>query len=131
MFQEVTIAGYIGRDCELRFTPQGKPVGNFSLAAKSGWGDYEATAWFKVTVWDKMAESLSPYLLKGKQVMVIGELQVDPDTGGPRMWVGNDGATKSSFEITARKIVLLGGPGQKETDEEESEPNKEDNDIPF
>ena len=126
MFQKITVVGYIGRDFELRFTPQGRAVGEFSLAANTGFGTSKTTAWFRITIWGKLAESLSQYLLKGKQVLVVGELQPDPETGGPRIWTDTNGVARSSFEVTAREIRLLGG--KTESSEEEPE---EESDMPF
>jgi single-strand DNA-binding protein len=119
MSQFQQVIGFIGRSAELRYVPQGTAVADFSVAANSGYGDKKTTAWFKVTVWGKLAESLSPYLLKGKQVCVRGELQVDSETGGPRVWTDNNGNARASFEMTAREIELLGGG--KESAEEESQ----------
>ena len=127
MFQKVTLVGHIGKSAEMRYTPQGTAVSDFSVAANSGYGDSKTTAWFRVTVWGKLAESLSPYLLKGKQVLVEGKLQVDPETSGPRIWTDSNGVAKASFEVTAREITLLGG-GSKLHDEK---PEEEDSDIPF
>ena len=124
------IVGRLGRDAELRFTPQGKAVANFSLASDTGWGEYKTTMWTRVSVWGNQAESLTPYLVKGKQVLVSGEMQVDPETGGPRVWTGSDGVTKASFEMTAREIRLLGGKGDVEIPSEGNSEPKQD-EIPF
>ena len=131
MYQKWIGVGNIGREGELRYTPQGIAVYNFSLAVNSGWGNAKTTMWTKVTVWGKLAESISPYLLKGKQVLIEGELQVDPETGGPRTWVGGDGSTRASFEVTAREVRLLGGKAEKEAESYDKGELVEDNDIPF
>jgi single-strand DNA-binding protein len=128
MYQKVTLAGYIGSSAELRYTPQGTPVSNFSVAADSGWGDSKVTTWFRVTIWGKLAESLSQYLTKGKLVLVEGELKPDPETGGPRTWTGSDGVTKASFEVTAREVRLLGGKAESGEEPEATETGDE---LPF
>jgi len=130
MYQKATLVGYIGNDAEMRFTPQGNPVSNFSVAVNSGWGDSKVTTWFRVTVWGKLAESLSQYLTKGKLVLVEGELKPDPETGNPRIWTNNDGIAKSSFEVTAREIRLLGGKTES-GGEEEPEPEDGGDELPF
>jgi len=124
MWNKFTCIGNVGRGgAELRYTPNGKAVANFSLATTSGWGDSKATAWIRVTIWGKLAENLSQYITQGKQLLVVGELQPDPETGGPRIWTDTNGVARSSFEITAREIRLLGGKTESEEPEE--------NDMPF
>ena len=127
MFQKTILAGHIGKDAEMRYTPQGTAVSNFSMAVNSGWGDTKTTTWFRVTIWSKLAENLTQYLTKGKLVLVEGELQPDPETGGPRIWTDTNGTTRASFEVTARGIALL-GDGSKPNDEK---PEEENSDIPF
>lgn len=131
MWSKIIAVGHIGKSAELRFTPQGTPVCDFSLASNSGWGDSKTTTWFRVTIWNKLAESLVPYLLKGKQVLIEGELQVDPETGGPRLWVSSDGEAKASFEVTAREVRLLGGKTTEDSKVESNEEPEEDSEIPF
>ena len=91
MFQKIMIIGNLGRDPELRYTPQGSPVCNFDVATNKGKGDEQVTCWFRVTAWGSLAENCNQYLAKGRQVLVEGELRPDPETGGPRTWTRNDG----------------------------------------
>jgi len=125
MWHKIIATGYIGKAAELRYTPQGTPVSSFSLAVNSGYGKSKTTLWARVTIWGKFAESLSPFLLKGKLVLISGELQPDPQTGGPRIWMDTSGVAKASFEITAREIVLLSSKTETHDETESS------NDFPF
>jgi single-strand DNA-binding protein len=114
MYQKVIIAGNLGRDPELRYTPQGTPVVSFSVATNESWTDQsgeqqERTTWFRVTAWRRLAEICGQYLTKGRQVLVEGRMNPDPDTGGPRVWTGNDGTPRASYEITAMTVKFLGG----------------------
>ena len=59
-----------------------------------------------------MAETCNQYLSKGRQVLVEGQLRPDPATGGPRVWTGNDGTTRASFEVNANTVKFLGGRGE-------------------
>jgi single-strand DNA-binding protein len=124
----------------MRYTPDGTPVTNFSVATNRKWNNPdgsqgEETTWFRITVWRRMAEVCNQYLSKGRQVFIEGELKPDPATGGPRVWTGNDGLPRASFEITARTIKFLGGRGESAPggmpgmpDEPPVEPEEE---IPF
>lgn len=105
-FNKITIIGNLGRDPELRYTPQGDAVCDFSVAVndrkrdKAGeWQD--VTTWFKVTFWRKQAENASKYLTKGRQVYVEGRLQVDE-------WTDRDGNNRHTLVIQGTEIQFLG-----------------------
>ena len=119
MYQKVIIVGNLGRDPELRYTAQGTPVTNLSVATNETWTDQQGqqqkrTTWFRVTAWRRLAETCAQYLTKGSQVFVEGTLVPDPQTGGPRVWTGNDGVARASFEIRAFTVKFLGGRGAVE-----------------
>jgi single-strand DNA-binding protein len=100
--QQIIQTGYLGRDVKMRYTPEGTAVADFSLGVTVGWGDRKHTQWWKVTSWKNLAETVNTYLSKGSWVMVIGT--VNDEDGNPRMWDGNDGSKRSSFEMTANSI---------------------------
>jgi single-strand DNA-binding protein len=117
MYQKIIIVGNLGRDPEMRYTPQGKPVTSFSVATNRRWTNAdgtpgEETVWFRVSTWGRTAETCNQYLSKGRQVLIEGQLRPDPETGGPRIWTGNDGIARASFEITAFTVKFLGGRGE-------------------
>jgi len=94
MYQKIIIMGNLGNDPEMRYTPQGKPVTNFSVATNRKWTNAdgtpgEETIWFRVSAWGKLGEVCNQYLSKGRQVFVEGRLRPDPETGAPRIWTGN------------------------------------------
>lgn len=112
MYQCLTLIGNLGRDPEQRYTPQGQAVTTFSVAASEKWtgndGEkQERTLWFRVSVFGKQAETCAQYLRKGSKVYVEGRLQADPQTGGPRIWNGQDGAPRASFEVTGSLVKFL------------------------
>ena len=116
MYQKVIIIGNLGRDPELRHTQDGTPVASFSVATNRRWKNQdgsqgEETVWFRVSAWRRLAETCTQYLQKGRQVLVEGTLTVDPATGGPRVWTGQDGQTRASYEIRAFTVKFLGGRG--------------------
>ncbi len=141
MYQKVVIVGNLGRDPEMRYTPDGRPVTNFSVATNRRWTNQdgsqgEETAWFRISAWGKLAETCNQYLTKGRQVLVEGILRPDPNTGGPKIWTRQDGTAGASFEVMANTVRFLGGRGEQvETvasmGEEEPPGMMEAEDIPF
>ncbi len=112
-YQKVIIVGNLGRDPEMRYTPDGTPVTSFSVATNRRWTNQdgsqgEETVWFRVSAWRKQAEVAANYLTKGRQVMVEGRMTADKATGGPRIWTGQDGTPRASYEMIADRIVFLG-----------------------
>ena len=105
----VVLVGRLTRDAELKYTNSGSAVSSFSLAInrrrKSGDQWVEEVSYFDIVVWGKTAESLSPYLVKGKQVGIEGELRQN-------RWE-QDGQKRSRVEVASRNIQLLGGKGQQ------------------
>ncbi|MCL2294715.1 MAG: single-stranded DNA-binding protein [Spirochaetes bacterium] len=103
----VFLVGRLTRDAELRFTSAGMPVAKFSIAVnrskKSGDQWEEEVSYFDIVLWGKIAEALSKYLAKGKQVAIDGELRQN-------RWE-QDGQPRSKVEIHAANIQLLGGSG--------------------
>lgn len=113
MYQKVIVLGNLGQDPVLRYTPQGDAVTSFSLATNRRWTNAEGqpgeeTVWFRVSVWGNQAESCNQYLLKGRQVLVEGRLTPDRETGGPRIWTGEDGQPRASYELRAIRVQFLG-----------------------
>src|SRR5207248_5599276 len=106
---KVILVGNLGRDAELRYTPGGAAVATLNMATTETWNDksgqrQEKTEWHRVVFWGKVAESLTEYLTKGKQVYVEGRLET-------RQWNDKDGNKRYTTEIKADRITLLGGGG--------------------
>jgi single-strand DNA-binding protein len=140
MYQKLTIVGNLGQDPEMRYTPDGTPVTNFSVATNRRWtnadgSEGEETVWFRVTAWRRMAEVCNEYLEKGRQVLVEGRLRPDPQTGGPRVWTDRNGNPRASFEVTAQTVKFLGraaaGPTPGAAEIPEEPPVDEEEEIPF
>jgi single-strand DNA-binding protein len=115
-YQKVIIVGNLGRDPEMRYTPDGTPVTSFSVATNRRWTNQdgspgEETVWFRVSAWRRTAEVAAQYLSKGRQVMVEGRLTPDRETGGPRVYQRNDGTCGASFELRADRVIFLSGRG--------------------
>lgn len=108
---KVTIIGNLGRDPETRYTPSGTLNVQFSVAASRRWRDaqgqeQENTTWFRVTAWGRLAETMVNLsergaLAKGRQVYVEGRIEA-------REFTGNDGQVRTSLDVTASEVQLLG-----------------------
>ena len=143
MYQKVIIAGNLGGDPEMRYMSDGTAVTNFSVATSRRWTNkasgqqQEETIWFRVSVWGRQAETANEYLSKGRQVLVEVRMKPDPQTGGPRIWTGQDGAPRASFEITADTVKFIGSradAGMASGDSGDSggaAPAQEEDEIPF
>ena len=131
----VTIHGFLGKDAELKYLPSGTAVSNFSVAtsrkSKNAQGEQtEITQWFECAVYGDTAEKLSPYLLKGTSVMVIGDLNLDTYTT-------REGDVRISAKVNSQIIDL--GPKPGERSEGEAQPQRQQttrqqrpaDDIPF
>lgn len=136
---KVILVGNLGRDAEVRYTPGGAAVARFSIATTEVWNDksgqkQERTEWHNIDLWGKPAESLSEYLVKGKQVYIEGRLQTDEYTD-------KDGVKRKSTKVRCDKVVLLGGGPKREGGQRAAQPASEpasepaeqfaDDDIPF
>jgi len=110
VYHKLMIVGNLGKIPEMKVTATGKNVTNFSVAVNKQHGDVKETMWVRVTTWDKTAENCAKYLDKGSKVLVEGELIIDPKTGGPRLWQGQDGKQNANIEMTGHKVVFLSGP---------------------
>lgn len=105
---KVILLGRLGQDPELKYTPGGSAVCNFSLATTESWTDkqgqkQEKTEWHRVVVWGKLAELCNQYLAKGRQAFLEGRLQT-------RSWDDKDGNKRYTTEILASTVQFIGGP---------------------
>src|SRR3989454_6734866 len=109
-FNKVILVGNLGRDPELRYTPQGTPVCSFSMATNERRKDktgemQDQTTWFRVTLWGRQAETASQYLTKGKSVYIEGRLRVEE-------WTDRDGKPRHTLEVNATDMQFIGGRGE-------------------
>jgi single-strand DNA-binding protein len=105
---KVMIIGNVGRDPEMRYTPDGKANAKFSVAVSRTWTNQEGekkeeTEWFTVVAWDKLAETCGNYITKGRKVYVEGRLQT-------RTWESQDGQKHKITDLVARDVIFLGPP---------------------
>ncbi|HEY2028259.1 MAG TPA: single-stranded DNA-binding protein [Myxococcales bacterium] len=107
---KVILVGNLGKDPEVRYTPGGQSVANFTIATNENWTDkqgqkQERTEWHRIVVWGKAAELCGEYLSKGRQVYIEGRLQT-------REWTNKEGAKQYTTEVVANPVggvVFLSG----------------------
>jgi single-strand DNA-binding protein len=125
--------GNLGGDAELRFTKAGTEVLQFTVATTAGYGERKATSWARCTLFGKRADSLAPYLVKGQQVAITGEVKLHE-------WTNKAGETKQSLEVNVQDVTLIGGKpaaGEPAARAKPAEPVRQeaadfaDDDIPF
>lgn len=108
-FNKITIVGNLGRDPELRYTPQGAAVCSFSMATNEKRRDksgemQDITTWFKVTLWRNQAENASKYLTKGSPVYIEGRLRIEE-------WTDRDGNNRYTLDVQATDMQFIGSRG--------------------
>jgi single-strand DNA-binding protein len=144
-FNKIIIVGYLGRDPEIRYLPDGQAVCNFSVATTEKRKDrsgeaQDITTWFRITVWGKRAEVANQYLSKGKQIYIEGTLRQEE-------WTDRDGLKRTSLVVNASDFQFLGTKGDEGSGGFQSQATQDqraarqhnsddvnpssDNDIPF
>jgi len=105
-FNKITVVGNLGRDPELRYTPQGTPVCSFTVASNERRKDkngeaQDVTTWFRGTLFGQRAETFAQYLTKGKPVYVEGRLRQE-------VWTDRDGKERTTLEINVTDFNFIG-----------------------
>jgi single-strand DNA-binding protein len=130
---KVILLGNLGRDPELRYTPNGSPVANFTMATNEVWKDkdgnkQEHTEWHRIVIFGKLAEIAGEYLRKGRQAYIEGSIR-------SRTYKDRDGNEKTASEIRADTLVMIGkaegGSSEGARATSEKPPEYNDDDIPF
>jgi len=137
---KVILIGNLGNDPEVRYTPSGDAVANFSIATSEEWKDKntgekkERTEWHRIVAWRRLGEICGEYLSKGRQVYVEGRIQTNA-------WEDKEGNKRYTTEILANTVQFLGGRDAAGSSRSESPPIPEypgtpvtgpgDDDIPF
>ena len=137
---KVMLIGNVGQDPELRYTPDGNPVANFSIAVnrrrKVGHEFKDETEWFNIVCFSRTAENVNQYLSKGQKVYVEGRFQSSE-------YVGQDGNQRKSFEVIANDVTFLSTKSEAESINQSSNQNQaateskpvdsddEDKDLPW
>jgi len=125
---KVMIIGRLGRDPEMRYTPSGRPVTTFNIASTRSWNSSDGerhteTEWFNIVAWGSLAEICKQHLTKNQQVYVEGRLQT-------RVWEDTNGNKRSSTEIVAKEMIVLGERKEPSTDDEQV-PDEQEEEFPL
>jgi single-strand DNA-binding protein len=138
MYHTIIIVGNLGRDPEMRYTPNGTPVTSFSVASSRQYTNSQGekikeTTWFRVSAWNKQAETCNNFLHKGSKVLVEGRLTPDMNTGGPRTYTRSDGTCGSNFDVSAVTVRFLDSRAESTSSTEEmgEVPSEDEDEIPF
>jgi single-strand DNA-binding protein len=140
-FNKIILVGNLGRDPELRYTPQGTPVCSFTVATNEKRKDkagetQDFTTWFRVTLWGRQAETASQYLTKGRPIYVEGRIRLEE-------WTDRDGKQRYTLEVHATDMQFIGGgradeggvagsrPPSSASNQPSNEADVSDDDIPF
>ena len=136
---KVMLIGNVGQDPELRYTPDGNPVANFSIAVnrrrRVGEEYKDETEWFNIVCFSRTAENVNQYLTKGQKVYVEGRFQSSE-------YVGQDGNQRKSFEVIANEVTFLSTRSEAEAANQNVQNNEnsensvadtgdEDKDLPW
>ena len=116
------LIGNVGADPELRYTPNGAPVAELTMAVNrrytTGDGEQkEETEWFRIVTWNKNAENVNQYLTKGQKVYVEGRFQ-------SREYVGQDGNQRRAYEVVANMVTFLSGALERRDNENDEDVSK-------
>ena len=121
------LIGRLGKDPELKDTPSGKAVCNFSLATDETWttdGEkHKATTWHNITVWGKQAEIMKEYLKQGQEVYIEGRID-------NRSYEDKDGVKKYRSEVVVQRFSFVGSKADNQ-DNATAPPQGDDDDLPF
>lgn len=107
---KILIIGNLGSDPEMRYTPNGDPVTNFSVATNRRYNtrdgqQVDETEWFRVSAWGRLAETTNQYLTRGSKVYVEGRLS-------SRTYQTQNGDTRVSLDVNASDVRFLDPRGQ-------------------
>jgi single-strand DNA-binding protein len=119
MVNKAILIGRLGKDPEVRYTPDGAMVTNFNLATDEQWKDkngekVQKTEWHRIVAFGKLAEICGNYLVKGKLIFVEGRIQT-------RSWEDKEGVKRYTTEIVANNMQMLDSKGQNKADESSSD----------
>lgn len=101
-FHRTIIMGNLGRDPEMRYTPSGDAICNFSVAVTEKYKQEEHTTWYRCSIFGKQAEAAGEYLKKGSAVLAEGRMQ-------ERQWTDKDGNERNTWEMRVDAWRFAGG----------------------
>ncbi len=124
---QITIAGHLGADPEVRFTSSNQKVTTLRVAAKTRKGGKDETIWWKVTIWGEQFDKMITYLKKGSPVIVMGELNK------PEIFTDREGKPQVSMSMTASNLMFspFGKPESSSSSHHNNEASEPSNDNSY
>ncbi|EPH3102069.1 single-stranded DNA-binding protein [Providencia stuartii] len=113
----ITASGNLGKDCEQRWTPNGKAAASFSLPVKQGYGEHEKVSWVICKMFGSKAEKLPPHLTKGTKVTVTGEFVMEE-------WTSQSGEKKSAPVIIVNQLDFGGNSNNQQPARQPQQPQQ-------
>lgn len=123
---KIMVTGGLGRDAELKQTPQGKSVLEFSIAVNSSYRKEDPPSWWRCAIWGDRGEKLQQYLVKGTRLLVEGEPKL-------RQYEDKDGNKRLSAEIFVNNIEFMGAKGDNSGSQSSAPAGDDDygSEVPF
>mgnify|MGYP003608825768 CR=1 FL=1 len=116
---QITVIGRLTKDVEVRYTPSGKAIGNFTVACNSGYGDKKKVQYFNCALWGDRVEKSAQYLLKGTSLTVFGEFDL-------REYDKKDGSKGFSLDVNVSNFEFQGKASNTGTESVPAPPTKQD-----
>ncbi|WP_434779239.1 single-stranded DNA-binding protein [Neisseria sp. Ec49-e6-T10] len=116
----INIVGRLTKDIDIRYTPNSKAVGSFTVASDIGYGDNKKTNFFDCQLWGDRAEKVAQYLTKGQALTVIGELEI-------YKYQAKDGTERQGVRVNVNNFELQG----KKQESQQAPASEPIDDIPF
>lgn len=122
---QATIAGHLGSDPEVKFTPSGRKVTTLRVAARARKAGKDETIWWRVTIWGEQFDKMIPYFKKGSSIIVQGEIELE-------MFTNREGKSQIAAGITASNIMFspFGRTDQTGTEERPTNAQTKEEGIP-
>lgn len=118
-FQQIQVIGKLGKDPELRYSKSGMAVVNFSVAVGKKSKGEEQTTWFRCVAFDKSAELISQYFVKGNEIHIVGEMKFDS-------YEDKNGTKVNTADLIVNQFTFLSG----NKSEKKAPPSRNSNDAP-
>ena len=125
---QVNLIGNVGQDPDIRYLQTGKAVATFSLATTETWskdGETQShTEWHRIEMWGGMAETVAKYVTKGSQLFISGRIRTEE-------WTDREGVNRKTVKIQGDRMVMLGGRGSGNSEQQPDKRGAKQDDVPF
>jgi|WetSurSiteA1Bulk_404760.scaffolds.fasta_scaffold25075_3 single-strand DNA-binding protein len=127
---QVVIYGRLTKDPTMKYNDKGTAIATLRVADNFGSGDSKVTSYWNVSVFGNQAEACNQYLKSGRQVVIVGRVRPDPQTGNPRMW-DYEGKTYTALDVTASHVEFVGSKPDDDSGTHASASPSQEPELPF